>query len=62
VEAKMDLKEILELERKHNEQVREHKLRVARHENKQAMINLGVHIISEQMKVNTMALFAGLDS
>ena len=58
----MKLKEILELERKHNEQMLDNKLRVARYENKQAMINLGVHIISEQMKANTMALFAGLDS
>ena len=58
----MDLKEILELERKHNEQMLENKLRVARYESKQAMINLAVHIISEQMKANTMALFAGLDS
>jgi len=58
----MDLKEILELERKHNEQMLKHRLSVERYENQQAVINLGVHIISEQMKASTMALFAGLDS
>jgi len=58
----MDMKEILELERKHNEQVLEHRLESVRYENQQAMINLGVYIISEQMKANAMALFAGLDS
>jgi len=58
----MNLQEILELERKHNEQMLEHKLSAARYENQQTVINLGVHIISEQMKANTMALFAGLDS
>ena len=58
----MNLKEILELERKHNEKMLEHKLMVARYENQQSMINLGVHVIAEQMKANTMALFAGLDS
>lgn len=58
----MKLDEISELEHRHNEQVLEHKLKAARYENQQAMINLGVHIISEQMKANTMALFAGLES
>ena len=58
----MDLKEILDLERKHNEQILENKVRFARYQHKQAMINFGAHIISEQMKVNTAALFAGLDS
>ena len=58
----MDMKEILELERKHNEQVLERKLESVRYENQQAAINLGVYIISEQMKANAMALFAGLDS
>jgi len=57
----METKEILELERKHNEQMLEYKIQKARHENQQAMINLGVDIISEQMKANTMALFAGLN-
>jgi len=58
----MEMQEILGLERKHNEQVQERKLKVARYENQQKMINLGVHLISEQMKARTMALFAGLNS
>lgn len=58
----MKLEEILELERKHNKEKLEQKLMAAKYENKQALINLGVHILSEQMKANTMALFAGIDS
>lgn len=58
----MNMKEILELQRKNDEQILEQKLKAARYENRQAAINLGAHIISEQMKANAMALFAGLDS
>ena len=52
----MKLKKLLELDQKINEQMLEHKLKNAEYENRQAIINLGVQIISQQMTANTIAL------
>lgn len=60
-EKKMKSEEILELQRKHNEQMLENKLKIARQEHQSIMTNLGVYIVSEQIKTNSMALFSGLD-
>jgi len=57
----MEIGKILELELKNNTRILEHKLKVDRRECQESKINFGVYIISEQIKANTMALFAGLD-
>lgn len=58
----MNMTEILELKRKHDEQELEYRLKVARYKNNEALINLCVHIISEQNKSSVMALFSGLEN
>jgi hypothetical protein len=54
----MEMKDILELERKHNEQMLEAKTKQAHYENKQQTINAGISILSMQMSSNIIALFA----
>jgi hypothetical protein len=56
----MEMIDILELERKNNQQKIDQAIREAKHKNQQSMINLGVSIISEQMRQNTMAMFRGI--
>lgn len=56
----MEMVEILELERKNNEQKAEWAIKQARYENQQEMINTAVFIIGKQMEINNMALFSGL--
>ena len=56
----MEIKHILELKRKNDEQMFEAKLQRAKHENRMNTINLGVFILSEQLKSTTIAAF-GVD-
>jgi len=56
----MEIEEILELERKNEEQKLKSKLSQAKRENQQKLLNIGITIISMQMQQNTAALFAGI--
>lgn len=53
----MDIKDILELERKHNQQKLEAELSEARHKNRQEMINFAASFTAEQIRQQTMGLF-----
>lgn len=53
--------EILELERKHIKQRLEHDLQQAKFETQQNLINFGMFMICEQMKLQTIAMLRGID-
>jgi len=55
----MDMNEILELERKNNEQRLEASIKQAHFENKQMVLNAGIDIITRQMAANTLAVLYG---
>jgi hypothetical protein len=52
----MTMEEILELQRNHNDQMLEQKLKQARYENRQRTLNAGIDLIAMQMKINTLVL------
>jgi hypothetical protein len=52
----MTMEEILELQRKHNDQMLEQKLKQVRYENRQRTLNAGIDIIAMRMRMNTLAL------
>lgn len=54
----MDLKEILELERKCNKQKLEQKLKEEEYKNQQQAINNGVQIVSDHINITTMAILS----
>ena len=56
----MFTQQILELERRNNEQKLKQRLASEKYERQQEALNLGIQIIAEQMKANTMAFFAGI--
>lgn len=56
----MEFGEILELERKSQEQQLQSRQSKIKRENEQRSINQWIAIISQQMHQNTMALFSGL--
>lgn len=55
----MELKEILELERRHREQQLQARLAQARQQNQEARLNHGVVVIVAQMRLATLAAFFG---
>ena len=58
----MFTQQILELERRNNEQKLKQRLAAEKYERQQVALNLSIQIITEQMKANTMAFWAGIDA
>jgi len=54
----MDLREMLELERKCNKQKLEQKLKEEKYKNQQQVINNGIQIVGDHINITTMAILS----
>jgi len=52
------MQEILELERNHNKEMIQHKIAIAKHKNREALLNTGISIINMQTTAIVMGMFA----